>query len=84
VAVASNSVFCALYVHTPAFELRSALPVIGQVIIGCRLSITVIVKLQLTAVVTPSVADHVTVVTPLLNILFAKVVPVPVVAPLNE
>ena len=83
VAVALIALVEETQVH-PALVLRLVLPLTGQVITGTVLSNTVTVKLQVEVRALPSVAVHVTVVTPLLNILPFNVVPVPVVTPESE
>ena len=83
VAVASSDVFGETHVH-PEFVLRFVFPLTGQVITGTVLSKTVTVKLQVEVRALPSVAVHVTVVNPLLNITPFNVVPVPDVTPERE
>ena len=81
-AIGLNSVPTAVYVHTPVLLGLVWLP--GQVIMGNSVSFTVTVKLHEAELPDASVTVHTTLVTPLLNILPARVEnPLPVVTPLN-
>ena len=54
-----------------------------HVIVGTSVSFTVTVKLQVAELLEASVIVHVTVVRPLLKTTDARLLPVPVVTPLN-
>ena len=84
VAVALNSFPVTVYVQAPELVALFALTATGQLITGFSVSLTVIVKLQLTVLFCASFAVHCTVVTPFCNTTPARFVPVPALAPPSE